>query len=232
MNTLNAIGFLCFGLGMGLAPVVAPDYFPASAIDGTSTRALWLQVMGIVQATLGGGYLIRRLAQTAEETLATTGRLLSRAFGLHAVRPLRYDDALDSAGSEQVALLAAGRGLQSDRVVTFGGEQTALGGPLEVALLDEKRFMHLLQRLRLLAHRHSDGAHADGAAAVVFGHHAEHALVHFIKTGRIDLEQLKRSGSHGLRNLSPRAFLSEVANEINQVVRDAGRSAGAGRDFV
>jgi len=55
---------------MVLAPFVAPHAFPATAIDGTSTRALWVQVMGIVQASLGGGFLLRELSRLGQESFA------------------------------------------------------------------------------------------------------------------------------------------------------------------
>jgi hypothetical protein len=54
MNIRNAWGFLSFGLVMGLLPLLAPTWFPPTGIDGSSARAMWLQLMGVVQTALGG----------------------------------------------------------------------------------------------------------------------------------------------------------------------------------
>jgi hypothetical protein len=62
MNMRNAVGFLSFGLVMGLLPVLAPAWFPPAGIDGSSARALWLEVMGAVQTALGAGWLLGPLA--------------------------------------------------------------------------------------------------------------------------------------------------------------------------
>ncbi len=42
------------------APMLAPGWFPATGFDGTSARAIWLVLMGIVQAGIGSSYLIAR----------------------------------------------------------------------------------------------------------------------------------------------------------------------------
>jgi hypothetical protein len=54
MNNRNAWGFVSFGFVMGLLPLLAPAWFPPTGIDGTSARAVWLEVMGGVQLVLGG----------------------------------------------------------------------------------------------------------------------------------------------------------------------------------
>lgn len=60
MNTANAFGFLGVGLVMWLMPIVIPGWFPHVAMDGSSTRALWSQTMGLVQLVLGLSYLLQR----------------------------------------------------------------------------------------------------------------------------------------------------------------------------
>lgn len=59
MNTGNAFAFCVSGLGMWVLPQIAPELFARSAIDGSSTRALWLQVMACVHVGLGAGYLVQ-----------------------------------------------------------------------------------------------------------------------------------------------------------------------------
>ena len=117
-------------------------------------------------------------------------------------------------------------------MVALGGQHPALGGALQVAFLNEKRFMDLFERLGLLAHGHRDRAHADGPAPVVLGHDAEHAFIHLVEAGRIDFEQLEGAGGDGLGDVALGAFEGVVADEIDQVVRDARRAAGALGDFL
>ncbi len=59
MNSLNSIIFALIGSVMGLLPAVFPSWFPPTGADQSSTRALWLDTMGVVQAGLGVGFLIR-----------------------------------------------------------------------------------------------------------------------------------------------------------------------------
>ncbi len=57
MSNRNAWGFLSFGLVMTLLPMLQPGWFPPG-VNGTSTRAIWLELMGIVQLLLGGASVI------------------------------------------------------------------------------------------------------------------------------------------------------------------------------
>jgi hypothetical protein len=59
MNTLNSTIFALIGSAMGLLPAVFPSWFPPTGADQSSTRALWLDTMGIVQVGLGVGFLVR-----------------------------------------------------------------------------------------------------------------------------------------------------------------------------
>ena len=56
MTTNNAIAFLVLGLGMFLAPVEFPQFFPPNAMDGSCTSALWLGLMGALQLAMGAGF--------------------------------------------------------------------------------------------------------------------------------------------------------------------------------
>lgn len=50
---------------MGLLPSIAPTWFPPTGIDGSSARAMWLHVMGVVQAILGGARVLWQFAVPA-----------------------------------------------------------------------------------------------------------------------------------------------------------------------
>lgn len=62
MTTLNAFGFFLFGIVLFFAPAFFPEYFVASALDGSSTSALWLGVMGLFQGSMGLACFIRNEA--------------------------------------------------------------------------------------------------------------------------------------------------------------------------
>lgn len=65
---------------MWILPVIAPGWFPPAAIDGTSTRALWLEAMGLVQLAIGAGYLARQ-------------RVLPAVWQWLAAAPAQWSDA-------------------------------------------------------------------------------------------------------------------------------------------
>jgi hypothetical protein len=225
MNTGNASGFVLFGLAMWFLPTLAPDLFPPTALDGSSGRAMWIQVMSVVQLCIGLGFLLHLevwprfarwlAAEPAEEPVWGQDPVPSNALSVEAV---------EAAFSQQRALFAAG-GLQANGDVTLRGKNAALWRALKVAFLDEERFMYFLERLRLLAHRDRNGAHADRSTPVVLGHDAEHALVHLIQTRGIDFKELERRSRNWLGNVTARAFLREVADEVDEVVGDARRAA-------
>lgn len=53
---------------MWTLPLVAPSLFPPTAIDGSSTRAIWLQLMGLVQTVIGLSYLVSCYAHALRST--------------------------------------------------------------------------------------------------------------------------------------------------------------------
>ncbi len=59
MNTKNALGFLLVGVVMNSLPVLEPHWFAHLGPDGTSASAAWVTCMGLVQALLGGVYLLK-----------------------------------------------------------------------------------------------------------------------------------------------------------------------------
>ena len=58
MNNLNAVAFCAIGAVMELLPHAFPAWFPPAHADQASSRALWLDLMGAVQVTLGAGHLV------------------------------------------------------------------------------------------------------------------------------------------------------------------------------
>jgi hypothetical protein len=59
MNALNAILFAALGSAMEVLPKFFPSWFPPTGSDQSSTRALWLSLMGAVQIALGVGFVVR-----------------------------------------------------------------------------------------------------------------------------------------------------------------------------
>jgi hypothetical protein len=226
MNIGNASGFFVFGVAMWLLPNIAPDLFPRSGMDGSSARAMWIQVMAVVHATIGLSYLLLPLFAALARWVAAEPAIQ----GIWRQQPVPADAqpidlaAADAALSQQRALFAAHR-LESDGMVTLRGKHAPLWRALKVAFLDEERFMHFLERLRFLAHGHRDRAHADGPAPVVLGHDAEHALIHLIQASGVNFQQLERRSRDWLGNVTAGAFLREVADEVDEVVGDARRAA-------
>jgi hypothetical protein len=71
MNCTNAVAFLVCGIAMWASPSALPGLFRHTAIDGASTRALWIQFMGLVHCVFGSAFLIRRWATVALEGMRT-----------------------------------------------------------------------------------------------------------------------------------------------------------------
>ena len=59
MNGINAAIFALIGAGMEIVPRLFPACFPHTGGDQSSTRALWLFVMGVAQMALAAGYAFR-----------------------------------------------------------------------------------------------------------------------------------------------------------------------------
>jgi len=57
MNTQNAVGFFVLGILLFALPQLVPALCPVSSGDGSSARALWLGLMGLVNGGIGAGRL-------------------------------------------------------------------------------------------------------------------------------------------------------------------------------
>ena len=71
MNNANAFGFSLFGFTLALLPVVAPGAFPPNGFDGTSARALWLEIVGSAQVAIGAVWLGQVAISRFADRLAT-----------------------------------------------------------------------------------------------------------------------------------------------------------------
>jgi phosphate/sulfate permease len=77
MNALNALVFAAVGSAMELLPRLCPSLFPHGAAAETSSRALWVLVMGAVQIVIGLGFLFW------SRVLPLSYRLVSAAHASH-----------------------------------------------------------------------------------------------------------------------------------------------------
>jgi hypothetical protein len=59
MNSLNALIFALMGTVMEILPLVFPSWFPKTCGDQSSSRALWMCLMGGMQISLGAGFVLR-----------------------------------------------------------------------------------------------------------------------------------------------------------------------------
>ncbi len=71
MNCANALIMITLGAAMLAAPHVAADWFPRTGIDGSSTRALWMGVVGAAQCGLALVWLARGSVARAWERVQT-----------------------------------------------------------------------------------------------------------------------------------------------------------------
>ena len=91
--------------------------------------------------------------------------------------------------------------------------------------------MRRQKRLSWFTYGYGQGAQTDGATAVVIRHDAHEALVHFVKSVGIDLQQFQGGPGHFQGNDAIAALLGEVADKVNQVVGNAWCAAGPAGDF-
>jgi hypothetical protein len=227
MNIGNASCFLLSGVMMGLLPSLAPDLFPRSGLDGSSARAMWIQLMGMVNATLGVVFIGRQsILPWFERWLASEPA--AQPVWHHAPVPANatpIELAVAQTISAQPALFELD-GLEPEMAaVTLRGRQAALWNSLKDAFIDEERFTHFLERFRLLALRYRDRGPIDSDAPVAFGNEAEHAFVNLIQASGINLDLLERRSRNWLGKVTAGSFLREAAEEMSQVLGDARRAA-------
>jgi hypothetical protein len=60
MNLNHAFGFLFVGTVFGLLPRFAPGWCPATGVDGTSGREIWLQLMSVLLIGVAVSLIVRR----------------------------------------------------------------------------------------------------------------------------------------------------------------------------
>jgi hypothetical protein len=88
MTTPNAFGFLFLGLLMLLLPSLVPHWFPPNALDGSSTSALWLGLMGWVNDGVWAWVVTRNeLVPLAQRALAWRPQPLEEYVPAGILRP-------------------------------------------------------------------------------------------------------------------------------------------------
>lgn len=98
MNFKHAIGFMVVGAVFGLLPTLAPSWCPATGVDGSSTRALWLEVMSTVLITIAMAHFGRRILASVATLLEQGRRVADEAT-----------PAFEMPSAEEVATLVARR---------------------------------------------------------------------------------------------------------------------------
>ena len=110
MTTSNALGFFLVGIAMFFVPALLPDSFAVRALDGSSTSALWLGVMGLFKAAMGIFYVARNEAVPFAVRLMTLRfpvfKPVSRVLPELLLRPLR-DGYLSTSSDHDRRRLAA-----------------------------------------------------------------------------------------------------------------------------
>lgn len=145
MNFANAIAFVGIGSAMWLLPLLAPSLFPHTAIDGSSTRALWTQFMGTLQCAIGVFVMARHLA-TNVMTQAERAAIPRGAVATADWQTDRWPDA--AIAVDFVAHANHGAAMQGARTsgataVTLEGEQAALWLSFRRLMDDEQALARL-----------------------------------------------------------------------------------------
>lgn len=78
MNDLNAFLFSAIGFVLEILPAAFPAWFPHTGADSASARALWLDVMGAVQISIGLGFLARMHVVPAALSIFSPGASTER----------------------------------------------------------------------------------------------------------------------------------------------------------
>ena len=100
---------------------------------------------------------------------------------------------------------------------------------VEVALQNQVRLVHFLERVRLLADRHGQRRQTNRPAAEFDDDRLEDALVHFVEAIRVDLEHSQRLVGGAAVDAAIALHLRVVAHAAQEVVRDARRAPTATR---
>ncbi|HVU35879.1 MAG TPA: hypothetical protein VHE61_20735 [Opitutaceae bacterium] len=185
MNNGNALGFVVFGAVMWLLPIAAPGWFPHGAVDGTSARAIWIELMGTVELVLGLSFLVHRWCVPAVQRWISlgeargalaTGDWQSAGFSPNLL-------AVDATAFEPAFVPAAG--LAEVGSVTLRGEQAALWLAISRALPDDGNVTEFIAHARAAERTRSARPHPIAAAA--FRHYPQHSFVHLVHPDVVDL---------------------------------------------
>ena len=127
--------------------------------------------------------------------------------------------------------LFAAEWFQADDLPALVCEDAALSGALQVAFLNQERFVNFFEGVGLFADSDGDGAKPDGAALVVFSHYTHDLFVHFIEAALVNLKEFECGGSDPLGDDAVATLLCLVAAEVDQIIRDTWGAARAAGDF-
>ncbi len=198
MNFANALGFVGFGITMWLLPHLAPGWFPHTAIDGSSTRALWVQMMGFVQCTLGLGFALHHatypLISWARNYARTRRPASAPAWEPSAARTettVAFENAAAIALPARASAAIANPLPEFDGSVTLHGEYASLWRALNGALPQGEELARLTARVNAVVRGHGPNPHP--LATAVFRHSPRHSFVHLVDRSEFDgsWEQLR-----------------------------------------
>ncbi len=144
MNPANAFGFLVLGIVMWALPVAFPAWFPASAIDGSSTRAIWLEVMGVVQAGLGVSFLLAQYASALRRAVPVPRHAEPLGEQVPEFAFVEEPTAADITLAAETA--------QPVGSITLHGEHAELWRAFNQALRTNGQVRHLASRLAQIVH--------------------------------------------------------------------------------
>lgn len=182
---------------MWLLPVVAPGWFPRQAVDGSSTREIWTQLMGVTQVGLGLIFLMRPAWELAVGQLVMLRARLPRRAVATAdwAQPSPYGEPLAvGVGAVPVAAAAMAPAYlerdDADALVLRGGH-AALWRSLERALGSDGELARFAERIEAL-----DGVaaptRAHPIAAAMFRHRPQSSFVHLAQLNLMDFPTPQR----------------------------------------
>ncbi|MEO7598969.1 MAG: hypothetical protein ABIV50_08550 [Opitutus sp.] len=88
MNLRPALGFFAVGAVCALLPRFAPGVCPFTAVDGSSTRMIWLQIMSTLLMGIGLSYFARRSLTGLASLLEYTPRPTFASSTSRAAQPV------------------------------------------------------------------------------------------------------------------------------------------------
>jgi len=117
-------------------------------------------------------------------------------------------------------------------VLVGGGKRdTSARSARDESLLNEERFVHVLDRFGLLADRDRKRRETNGTTPELAAQRGEHRAIDLVETTFVDTEHGQCLDGGRLVDDTLAVNLGEVAHTTQQSVRDAWRSAAATRDL-